>query len=96
MIGIAASNIGGRTLHSFAGIGFGTEPAHVLARKIIMEGNAFEGMDTSELMNHDASEGINAFERWTRTKVLIIDEGRENCLLFSVQMHSHLVSSIDD
>ena len=32
--GIAACNIGGCTLHSFAGFGLGKEPKEVLARKI--------------------------------------------------------------
>ena len=77
MIGIAASNIHGRTIHSFAGIGLGTEPAKFLAHKIL----TWDG---------------NAFVRWTRTNVLIIDEGRKKLLLCGVHMHSHLVSSIDD
>lgn len=34
MIGIAACNIGGVTIHSFAGIGLGIEPAEDLAVKI--------------------------------------------------------------
>lgn len=32
--GIAGLNIGGSTIHSFAGIGLGKEPAEVLANKI--------------------------------------------------------------
>jgi ATP-dependent DNA helicase PIF1 len=34
MIGIAACNIGGITIHSFAGIGLGIESAENLAKKI--------------------------------------------------------------
>ena len=34
IIGIAACNIGGVTIHSFAGIGLGIEPAEQLATKI--------------------------------------------------------------
>jgi len=34
MIGIAACNIGGVTIHSFAGIGLGIEPADDLAVKV--------------------------------------------------------------
>lgn len=33
LTGIAASNIQGKTLHSFAGIGLGNEPRHILAKK---------------------------------------------------------------
>lgn len=32
--GLAACNIGGMTIHSFAGIGLGTEPAEELAVKV--------------------------------------------------------------
>jgi ATP-dependent DNA helicase PIF1 len=52
--GLAAVNIDGSTLHSFAGIGLGKEPATELLRKIKRNGK-------TRL-------------RWTRTKVLIIDE----------------------
>jgi ATP-dependent DNA helicase PIF1 len=34
MIGIAACNIGGATIHSFAGIGLGIESANVLVQKM--------------------------------------------------------------
>ena len=34
VLGIAAHNIGGITIHSFAGIGFGHEPAEALAKNI--------------------------------------------------------------
>ncbi|KAJ4469602.1 hypothetical protein J3R30DRAFT_3303811, partial [Lentinula aciculospora] len=53
--GIAACNIGGVTVHSFAGFGLGIEGAKELAAK--------------------ARKNKKAFNRWTRTKVLIIDEG---------------------
>ncbi|CAO3596060.1 unnamed protein product [Absidia cylindrospora] len=52
--GIAACNISGTTLHSFAGIGLGTEP-------------------TSRLIQTIESRKISR-DRWTKTKVLIIDE----------------------
>ncbi|KAJ4484600.1 PIF1-like helicase-domain-containing protein [Lentinula lateritia] len=52
--GIAACNIGGVTVHSFAGFGLGIENAKELAGK--------------------ARKNKKAFARWTRTKVLIIDE----------------------
>ncbi|KAF7310006.1 ATP-dependent DNA helicase PIF1 [Mycena indigotica] len=52
--GIAACNIGGVTIHSFAGIGLGIEDAEKLFEKI--------------------RRNKKALSRWTRTKVLIIDE----------------------
>lgn len=54
--GIAALNIGGRTIHSFAGCGYGNAEPHVLAKRIL--NNEF------------------ACERWTKTKTLLLDEGR--------------------
>jgi ATP-dependent DNA helicase PIF1 len=53
--GIAACNIGGVTIHSFAGIGLGTENAEDLASKV--------------------RKNKKASARWSRTKVLIVDEG---------------------
>jgi ATP-dependent DNA helicase PIF1 len=52
--GLAACNVGGITLHSFAAFGLGKEEVSVLARKI--------------------KRNKKGFERWRRTKVLIIDE----------------------
>ncbi|KAM7189155.1 PIF1-like helicase domain containing protein [Naviculisporaceae sp. PSN 640] len=52
--GLAACNIGGMTLHSFAGIGLGKEDAQTLVKKV--------------------RRNPKAKNRWTKTKVLIIDE----------------------
>lgn len=52
--GLAACNVGGITLHSFAGIGLGREGTADLAKKI--------------------RKNRKGFDRWRRTKVLIIDE----------------------
>jgi hypothetical protein len=41
MIGIAACNIGGATIHSFAGIGLGIKSAKHLAHKIMKNKFAF-------------------------------------------------------
>lgn len=54
--GLAACNVGGITLHSFAAFGLGKEPVSDLAKRI--------------------KKNKKGFERWRRTKVLIIDEGR--------------------
>lgn len=52
--GLAACNVGGITLHSFAGFGLGKGDVPELVRTI--------------------KRNKKAFERWRRTKVLIIDE----------------------
>lgn len=52
--GLAACNVGGITLHSFAGFGLGREAVPELAKKI--------------------KKNKKAFDRWRRTRVLIIDE----------------------
>ncbi|KAJ3753115.1 hypothetical protein EV361DRAFT_790228 [Lentinula raphanica] len=57
--GIAACNIGGVTVHSFAGFGLGLESAKDLAGKV--------------------RKNKKALTRWTRTKLLIIDEGQRYC-----------------
>jgi ATP-dependent DNA helicase PIF1 len=53
--GLAACNVGGITLHSFAAFGLGKEEVPELAKKI--------------------KRNKKGYERWRRTKVLIIDEG---------------------
>ena len=52
--GLAACNVGGVTLHSFAGVGLGKE-------------------DVQSLVKH-VKRNRKSFDRWRRTKVLIIDE----------------------
>jgi ATP-dependent DNA helicase PIF1 len=52
--GLAACNVGGITLHSFAAFGLGKEDVGTLVRKI--------------------RRNKKGFDRWRRTKVLIIDE----------------------
>ena len=56
--GIAACNIGGMTIHSFAGIGLGREGAEQLADRV--------------------RKNKKASSRWTKTKVLIIDESQSS------------------
>ena len=60
--GLAACNVGGITLHSFAAIGLGREDVPDLARKI--------------------KKNKKGFERWRRTKILIIDESIRRCELY--------------
>jgi len=52
--GLAACNVGGITLHSFAAFGLGKEAVPELAKRI--------------------KKNKKGFERWRRTRVLIIDE----------------------
>jgi ATP-dependent DNA helicase PIF1 len=76
--GIAGLNIGGCTIHSFAGIGLGKEPKEKLAGNIL--------------------RSKRLYERWTSTKVLIIDEsqyflhdfqeGRSMFLTFDASFHA--------
>ncbi|KAJ3999784.1 PIF1-like helicase-domain-containing protein [Lentinula boryana] len=67
--GIAACNIGGVTVHSFAGFGLGLESAKELAAK--------------------ARKNKKAFTRWTRTKLLIIDESKDFRFLFDYTVLMH-------
>jgi ATP-dependent DNA helicase PIF1 len=55
MLGIAACNLGGITIHRFAGIGIGIEPLKVLVERV--------------------KRNYKAVERWSCTRVLVIDEG---------------------
>ncbi|CAL1696183.1 unnamed protein product [Somion occarium] len=74
--GIAAINIGGCTLHSWAGIGLGKGPLNVLLRKVFASGRNNEEEDGAE--DSDSYESKprkqSALERWRTTRVLIIDE----------------------
>jgi ATP-dependent DNA helicase PIF1 len=54
--GIAAINIGGSTLHSFAGIRLGKEPMAVLADRVMKSGAARERWLETEVLIIDESE----------------------------------------
>ena len=68
--GLAACNVGGITLHSFAAFGLGKEDVADLAKKI--------------------KRNKKGFDRWRRTKVLIIDESTFLTLIVLI-----LVSMVD-
>lgn len=53
--GIAGLNIGGRTLHSFAGIGLGTQPAEELVRQIQKALNVHMRWRTTQVLIIDES-----------------------------------------
>lgn len=61
---LAATNVGGGTLHSWAGCGLAKLPADVL----------YSNMRVTE-KTHDRKKA--QYARWTDCKVLIIDEGRQ-------------------
>ena len=66
--GIAAVNIGGCTLHSWAGIGLGKEPAKMLVGK-------FLGQDSYNRAHwHQERAYTSTALRWRRVETLIIDE----------------------
>ncbi|KAF9270563.1 hypothetical protein L218DRAFT_42997 [Marasmius fiardii PR-910] len=56
--GIAAINIGGTTVHSWAGIGLGLEPAEKIAIKFF----------------NNAQKFSDVLDRWNKVEALIIDE----------------------
>jgi hypothetical protein len=58
--GLAACNVGGITLHSFAAFGLGKESVQELVKKV--------------------KKNKKGFERWRRTKVLIIDESIDQAI----------------
>lgn len=69
--GLAACNIGGVTLHSFAGIGLGKEPVPELVKKVSFS------LLTQELLiliTPQIKKNQKARNRWLRTKVLVVDE----------------------
>jgi ATP-dependent DNA helicase PIF1 len=57
--GIAAVQVGGTTINSWAGIGLGTADVHQLL---------------SDIQRRKHNKRGSAFERWTKTRVLFIDE----------------------
>jgi len=54
--GIAAINIGGSTIHSFAGIGLGKEPARKLAAKIKNSDRLRERWNSTDILIIDESK----------------------------------------
>lgn len=71
--GLAACNIEGVTLHSFAGIGLGKEPVPDLVKKVSLDSfpcqKSYLDSNIAKIKKNQKSRG-----RWQRTKVLIIDE----------------------
>ena len=87
LTGIAAINIGGSTLHSWAGINMGKEPLKRLVEKLWGKHKSPRKTPPVGLVNdikkpepwynaEEKPEYFTAIERWRLTRVLIIDEGK--------------------
>lgn len=87
--GIAAINIGGGTLHSWAGVTLGHGPVEELLRKLwashgkrklepkqIQKFPRLVSNKLPDIFRRDERLPPTAIERWRLTRVLIIDEGR--------------------
>lgn len=74
--GLAACHIEGVTLHSFAGIGLGKEPAVELVKKVRTTYLSILTHFISRISNFllQVKKNQKSRNRWLRTKVLIIDE----------------------
>lgn len=92
--GIAAVNIGGTTLHSWAGIGLGKETADKLVGKLLgqdkwrrrkeAEQRRALGLPPQEGADYDEDEGRGkerrTIDRWKNVRTLIIDESMLHCI----------------
>lgn len=82
--GIAAINVGGSTLHSWAGIGLGKETGEFLAMKILGKDKYIRQKEQQALKNAGSTgdtvpdnsrvQQPRVVERWQRCDVLVIDE----------------------
>lgn len=74
--GIAAVNIGGSTLHSWAGIGLGKEPPKDLLGKLLGQEKRRKKKERKEAPNstNNKDGSPQAVKRWLTVQALIIDE----------------------
>mmetsp|Transcript_93271 Transcript_93271/g.263693 ORF Transcript_93271/g.263693 Transcript_93271/m.263693 type:complete len:679 (+) Transcript_93271:60-2096(+) len=76
--GIAASNVGGQTIHSFAGVGFGDDPLPKLVRKVEKSKDAIKRwqstrvlvLDEVSMLDAHLFESLNAIARKFRNSPL--------------------------
>ena len=91
--GIASVNIGGCTLHSWAGVGIGKETKEQLLGRLL-------GYDKYLRQKENASDGQasqnRVVARWRRVKTLIVDESRPRNCRTSLVSDLHIFASIDD
>ncbi len=83
--GIASVNIGGTTLHSWAGIGLGKEPADKLVGKLLGQDKWQRRKEKAKreqmgLPPSSSSDENRAVEKWRKVRTLIIDESASFCL----------------
>ena len=89
--GIASVNIGGSTVHSWAGIGLGKEPAEKLAMKLLgkdkylrlkeKEKRRQQGLPSDDEDHfYEKDNQPRVVDRWRRCQTLIIDESKRTWL----------------
>jgi ATP-dependent DNA helicase PIF1 len=72
--GIAAVNVGGSTIHSFAGKSPYYSIAHLSERANARNKGIGLGKETAEILFFKIRKNKRSMERWQNTEVLIIDE----------------------
>ncbi|TFY70120.1 hypothetical protein EVJ58_g64 [Rhodofomes roseus] len=72
--GIASINIGGCTLHSWAGIGLGKGDPLVIARRLIGHGDYLKKRPIEDRNNDPVDQDTHTTDRWKSARVLIVDE----------------------
>lgn len=74
--GIASINIGGCTLHSWAGIGLGKGDPQGIARRLIGHDNYLKKRAPAEQNNVPVNKQTFTTDRWKSAHALIIDESK--------------------
>ncbi|EKM60776.1 uncharacterized protein PHACADRAFT_84635 [Phanerochaete carnosa HHB-10118-sp] len=74
--GMAAMNIGGSTIHSWAGIGLGLGPADKLLKQLLGDHRykVMNGGAKGPIQDEPRSRLPRGMRRWLECQVLIIDE----------------------
>ena len=72
--GIASINIGGCTLHSWAGIGLGKGDPLTLAKRLIGHDNHLKKRAPVDQNNVPVDKKSSTIDRWKSVRALIIDE----------------------
>lgn len=80
--GIASINIGGCTLHSWAGIGLGKGDPLAIARRLIGHDNYLKKRAPEERNNLPVDKQSFTTDRWKNARALIIDESKRVVSVF--------------